>query len=403
MEIVTVGCGMAAAEFVTTLRENGFKKNITMVSNEPFIPYSPCSIPFFISGEPLETVFWKRRDFFKRYNIKAILNDAVINIDTNKKVVNTQKGRHIPYDKLLFAPGSRSFFPQEEWLKTNGVFGFKNLTDIISIDKYIKKEKVKNALVFGGGFIGVDAALSLWKRRLNVTLVHRNNRVLSQMTDIEGGVFATERLREKTGINIILKKVVKDIYSKDGKITGVLLSDNTFMNIDLLIITIGVRPNSELLGIEGGIKVDDSLKYDDSIYVAGDVALTKHLITGSHGIYATYPNARIQARGAAYNILFNKNIFRGSINTNVLKKHIDFPIISAGIFEGEVIAYQNNNIFRKIYLKDDKINGYILVGDTLISGFIYNLYITQKKIGKQIDNYLSLKKGKAYYIYALSS
>lgn len=402
MEVVTVGCGMAAAEFATTLREYGFRENITMISNEPFIPYSPCSMPFFVSGEPLETVFWKRKDFFDKYNIKAILDDAVASIDTDGQVISTAKGRNIYYDKMLYAPGSRSFFPQEEWLETYGVFGFKNLTDIVSIDEYIRKENVKNALVFGGGFIGVDAALSLWKRGLNVTLVHRNNRVLSQMTDVEGGIFATERLREKTDINIKLKSVVKDIFSSDGKIKGAVLDDGTYLDIDLLIITIGVRPNSEILGVEGGIKVDNSLKFNDNIYAAGDVASTKHLITGEHGIYATYPNARVQARSAAYNILFNKNLFRGSINTNVLKKHIDFPIISAGVFEGEEFTYQNKNIFRKIYMKDNKINGYILVGDTIISGFVYNLYITQKEIGNHINKYLGLKKGKAYYIHALS-
>jgi len=90
-------------------------------------------------------------------------------------------------------------------LEIKGVFGFKTLTDLVHIDEYIKKEHCKRAVVFGGGFIGTDAALSMWHRGLDITLVHRNNRLLSQMTDEDGGKFATRRIHEKTGIDIRLK------------------------------------------------------------------------------------------------------------------------------------------------------------------------------------------------------
>jgi nitrite reductase (NADH) large subunit len=403
MKIVTVGCGMAAAEFVETLRTNGSNDDIVMISNEPFIPYSPCSMPFYISGEPIDTVFWKGINFYKRYNIKTILGRPVTNIAVENKCVEINGSDRIFYDKLFFASGSRSYFPDDNWLNIAGVFGFKNLQDILVIDNYIKSEKVKRAVVFGGGFIGIDAALSLWKRGLNVTVVHRNNRVLSQMTDQEGGIYATEKLREKTGINIILKSVVKNIIVDSGKLKGVTLDNGDSLAAELLIVTIGVIPNTEMLGVKTkGIEVDFDLKYHNDVYVAGDVASTKHMITQKSGVYATYPNARSQARSIAYDILFNKNLFRGSLNTNVLKKHIEFPIISAGYFEGDPYTYCDEEIFRRIYLKDDQIYGYLLVGDISISGFIYNLYISQKKVGSTIKKYLSLKRGKVYYIHALS-
>ena len=404
MKIVSVGCGMAAAEFVETLRSNGNNDDIVMISNEPFIPYSPCSMPFYLSGEPIDTVFWKGINFYKRYNIKSILGRPVTKISVENKYVEINGEDRIPYDKLFFAPGSRSYFPDDNWLNCTGVFGFKNLSDILSIDNYIKSEKVKSAVVFGGGFIGIDAALSLWKRGLNVTVVHRNNRVLSQMTDQEGGIYATEKLKEKTGINIILKNVVKNIIVDNGKLKGVVLDNGDTLVAELLIVTVGVIPNAEMLGINTkGVEVDFDLKYYNDVYVAGDVASTKHMITQNYGVYATYPNARSQARSAAFNILFNINTFRGSLNTNVLKKHIEFPIISAGYFEGEYYTYSDEEIFRRIYLKDDQIYGYLLVGDTSISGFIYNLYISQKRVGRNIMKYLSLKRGKAYYLQALSA
>lgn len=404
MKVVTIGCGMAAAEFVETLRNSGFSDEIYMISNEPFLPYSPCSMPFYVSGEPIETLFWKGVNFYKKYNITSILGKPVTNINMAHKSIEIDGDNKISYDKLLFSPGSRSYFPDANWLNSEGIFGFKNLTDILAIDKYIKNENVERAVVFGGGFIGIDAALSLWKRGINVTVVHRNNRILSQMTDQEGGIYATEKLKELTGINIILKSVVSQVSTDAGKLKAVLLDNGTTLAADLLIVTIGVIPNVEILGQNTkGIKVDNNLQFSEDIFVAGDVACTKHMITGEYGVYATYPNARAQARSAAFSMLYNKSTFMGSLNTNVLKKHIEFPIISAGYFEGEQYTYVDNEIFRRIYVKDDKIYGYILVGDTAISGFIYNLYISQKRVDKNIAKYLSLKRGNAYYIQALSA
>lgn len=404
MKIVSVGCGMAAAEFVETLRNNGSNDDIIIISNEPFIPYSPCSMPFYISGEPIDTVFWKGINFYNKFNINTILGRAATMINVADKYIEINGEDKIYYDKLFFAAGSRSYFPDDKWLNCTGVFGFKNLNDILSIDNYIKSEKVKSAVVFGGGFIGIDAALSLWKRGLNVTVVHRNNRVLSQMTDQEGGIYATEKLKDKTGIKIVLKSVVKNILVDNGKLKGVVLDSGDILVAELLIVTVGVIPNVEILGLNTkGVEVDNTLLFNKDVYVAGDVASTKHMITQNYGVYATYPNARSQARSAAFNILFNINTFRGSLNTNVLKKHIEFPIISAGYFEGDPYTYCDEEIFRRIYLKDDQIYGYLLVGDTSISGFIYNLYISQKKIGSKIRKFLSLKRGNAYYFQALAS
>jgi len=94
---------------------------------------------------------------------------------------------------------------------------------------------------------------------------------------------------------------------------------------------------------------------------------------------------------------FSKEPYHGSINTNVLKKHIDFPIISAGVFEGEVYTYSDDKYFRRIYLKDGKINGYQIVGDTLMSGYVYNLYVSRKIIPKDFLKAFSSNDNKYYY------
>ena len=398
MKVVTVGTGMAAAEFVQRLRLEGFDGPVTMIGDEEFPPYSPCVIPFFLAGEPLETVYWKGSDFYDTYRVRALLGDPVAEVDAGRRQVRTAGGRVEGYDRLFYATGARSWYPRPEWLETRGVFGFKNLTDMVAIDNYLREHKVTRAVVFGGGFIGVDAALALWHRGLEITLVHRNNRLLSQMTDEEGGQFATAKLQQKTGIAVRLKTVVEEIVTDHGQLTGVRLSDGSSSETALLIVSIGVSPNSApVTGEDRGVAVDAQMLADPSVYCAGDVAVTPHLVSGSAGIYATYPNAMLQARTAARHLMHGDGSYPGSINTNVLKKHIDFPIVSAGSFSGEAITWQQGDIWRRVYLKEGKINGYLIIGDTRMSGYVYQLYRSQKRVDRSIRAILSSPRHDSYY------
>lgn len=398
MKVVTVGTGMASAEFVQRLRLEGFNGSITMVGDEEFPPYSPCVIPFFLAGEPLETVYWKGSDFYQRYGVTTRLGSPVVEVDPERRLVTTAAGKSENYDRLFYATGGRSWYPKPEWLETRGVFGFKTLTDMLAIDRYVREHNVTRAVVFGGGFIGVDAALALWHRGLEITLVHRNTRLLSQMTDEDGGRFATDKLREKTGIDIRLKSTVDEIICDNGQLSGVRFSDGDSMETTLLIVSIGVSPNSEpITGQDKGVAVSAQMQADPSIYCAGDVAITPHEISGSDGVYATYPNAMAQARTAARHLIHGDGAYSGSINTNVLKKHIDFPIVSAGSFSGEAVTWQQGDIWRRVYLKEGKINGYLIIGDTRMSGYVYQLYRSQKRVDRSIRAILSSPRHDGYY------
>ncbi|MDY6849040.1 MAG: FAD-dependent oxidoreductase [Thermodesulfobacteriota bacterium] len=402
MKVVTVGTGMAAAEFVQRLRLEGFDGEIVMCSDEEFAPYSPCVIPFYLAGEPLDTVYWKGKDFYERYRVTARLGDPVAEVDAERRLVRTAAGRSESYDRLFYATGARSWYPRPEWLDTQGVFGFKTLSDMVAIDRYIREHNVTKAVVFGGGFIGVDAALALWHRGLEIILVHRNTRVLSQMTDEEGGQFATRKLIEKTGIDIRLKTTASEIVAAGGRLSAVRFSDGSTADTALLIVAIGVTPNSELLcGDDKGVPSDPRMQAAAGIYTAGDVAVTRHAVTGENGLYATYPNAMQQARTAARDLLHGDGRFAGSINTNVLKKHIDFPIVSAGTFAGEALTWQHGDIWRRVYLQDGRINGYLIIGDTRSSGYIYQLYLAQKRVDKTIRTILCAPRHDGYYRFML--
>ncbi len=402
MKVVTVGTGMAAAEFVQRLRLEGFTGDVSMMGDEPFAPYSPCVIPFFLAGDPIETVYWKGADFYASHAVTPLLGDPVVEVDTERRVVRTAAGRAEGYDRLFFATGGRSWYPRPDWLETRGVFGFKTLTDMLAIDRYIRETGAQRAVVFGGGFIGVDAALALWHRGLKVSLVHRNNRLLSQMTDEEGGQFATGRLAARTGIDVRLRTTVEELRAANGQLTGARLATGEWLDTTLLVVSIGVTPNSQPLARgDKGVAADDRMMAATDVYVAGDVASTHHAVTGASGIFATYPNAMMQARVAARHLVHGVGSYGGSVNTNVLKKHIDFPIVSAGTFAGEPVTWQRGDIWRRVYLLDGRINGYLVVGDTRMSGYLYHLYLSRRRVDRFIREVLSQPGHDGYYRMAL--
>jgi nitrite reductase (NADH) large subunit len=218
------------------------------------------------------------------------------------------------------------------------------------------------------------------------------------MTDEDGGQFATAKLKQKTGIDVRLKTTVDGIVSEHGQLTGVRFSEGDSLKTALLIVAIGVTPNSEPLTAEDrGVAVSAQMLADPSIYCAGDVAVTPHLVDGRDGIYATYPNAMLQARTAARHLMHGNSVYPGSINTNVLKKHIDFPIVSAGSFSGEAVTWEQGDIWRRVYLKEGKINGYIIIGDTRMSGYVYQLYRSQKRVDRSIKAILTAPRHDSYY------
>jgi nitrite reductase (NADH) large subunit len=134
----------------------------------------------------------------------------------------------------------------------------------------------------------------------------------------------------------------------------------------------------------------------DSVYVAGDVAITRHAVSGAEGIYANYPNAMQQARTAARHLVYGDGEFSGSLNSTVLRKHIDFPVISVGRFEGEAVTWQKGDVWRRVYLVDGAINGFILIGDSRISGYLYQQYLSRKRVDRSVRELISTPRGGGY-------
>jgi len=359
--IVIIGCGAAGISALNTLSKLGIK-DVLVISSER--PYSKPLLLHYLSGK-----IGRDRVFLD--GIKFI-QDKVIEVKPNENTVLLKSGKEIKYDQLLIATGAYPIKPKINGIDLKGVFFLNTLKDADEIMRYLRN--VKKAVIIGAGFVGISAAVALRKRNIDVTIVELKDRVLPEALDKDFANIAKEVL-ENNGVKVILGKSVSKIIG-DNSVKGVVV-ENEEIKCDMVITSVGVRPNIEFLrnsGIEirTGIVVNDKMQTNfKDIYAAGDCAETKDLITGEYTINAVWINASIQGRIAAYNIAGIERTYDGSIRINVIDI-FGVPFVSIGYITDD-FERLNNKIF---YYKGDKIVGFQTIGFEELKGALS--IITQK-------------------------
>ncbi|MFX1320836.1 MAG: NAD(P)/FAD-dependent oxidoreductase [Promethearchaeota archaeon] len=385
MKFVIIGTGGAGVSGVEAIREYDHDAEIIMISKEDVPPYSACLLCHYIlEEEERDTVFWKGKDFFNRMNVNPILGKEIKSIQPeNKKILFDSKS--VEYDKLLIAAGGHVDVPSIKGLDKEGVFTFKTLNEIDNIYNWIKTKKINNAVVLGAGFIGLDAAEGLKKKEIDVTIVEALDKVLPRMLDKEMGNIAKEIL-EKNNITVLLENNVTEILGKK-QVKSVKLTDGTVLDADLVIVATGVKPNLEFLkdcgiNINSGIIVNEFLETNvRDIYAAGDIVESTNLLTGNRESILLWSNALTQGTIAGYNMVGRKTRYEGS-TIQTLIKIFGTPIISDGKYEGEEMKFFEDGVYKKMYLKDSSINGYILINTMQNAGVYHSLMISKRKISK---------------------
>lgn len=379
---VIIGASAAGVTAAETLRRYDASAEIVMVSDEKLV-YSRPLLSYYLAGKLDEDqLLYRPRDFFERYKIKALFTRAV-GLDTEKSQVHLQDGTTVAYDKLLLATGASPRFPALEGLKErSGVFGLRKLEeDAKAILSWLPK--AKRAVVLGGGLVGLKAAEALQGRGLAVTVLIDSPHALSQMLD-ESSARIFERIFEQNGVTIRTKAKPVAVLGKQ-QVEGVQLASGEVFACDLVVVGKGVDPNLELLKDtklrkDYGVFVDDYLGTSiENIYAAGDVAQARDVVRGEPWINALWPCAVEQGRIAALNMLGQETVYRGSMRMNSVQ-FFGVPVISAGLAvltpgplggrsgeHDETLEFQPApGIYRKIFLKDDTIVGFVLVGDVPI-------------------------------------
>lgn len=381
MHYVIIGNGGAGTSALQTIRELDKSCDITIISREQYPTYSPCSLPNLLAGEIHKTTIFRfDKHFYKNYNAKFLKNSEAIQVLPKIKKIKLLNGKTIKFDKLLIATGSKPIIPNDiKGLDLDGVYIMGNLDSALGIISHINKG-VHNAVIVGGGFIGIETATMLKKRGINVRIIEMLPNILSRMLDPDISEKVSEILKQH-GIKLLLDEKLKSING-DKKIKSVSLKTKT-INCDMVVIAIGVTPNISILKetnirVNRGIIVDSTMQTNiKNIYAAGDVTEVKEQIEGKQGSYAIWPNAIEQGRIAGLNIVGKTTKYDGAEVINVLDV-FDIPIVAIGSTSAEIgkckmIKRFTPSSYKKLLLKNNRIVGLQFVGSIRNVGVFYSL------------------------------
>ncbi len=335
MKVVIVGGVAAGAATAARLRRLNEKAEIIILEKTGYVSYANCGLPYYIGNvikDENELTLQTPSSFKKRFNIDVRVKSEVTAIDRNKKtvtVMNLSDGTTYEenYDKLVLAPGATANWLNLEKIDKNKTFSVKTVEDTKEVDAYLRSHNINNAVVFGGGFIGIEIAENLRKKARNVYIAVRGNQILPNF-DYDM-VLQIEARLSNLGVNV-LKNLTNEDYEKLAE------------KANLVIMAVGVTPQTELaqkagLAISelGTIEVNDKMQTsDEDIYAAGDaVGITNTVLNSKAKISLAGPAAK-QGRVIADNICGLYSIYDGANPTSIVKV-FDITAATTGISEKE--------------------------------------------------------------------
>lgn len=344
MKYVIIGGVAGGATAAARIRRNSEQAEIVLLEKGEHISYANCGLPYYIGGTiaDRDKLFVQTPEAFgRRFNIDVrTLSEATrINRADKTVTVRTADGREYTesYDRLLLSPGASPVRPPLPGIGSEGIFTLRNVADTDAIKAFMQQHRPKNAVIIGAGFIGLEMAENLHEAGLEIAIVEMADQVMAPI-DYSMASFVHEHLLQK-GVRLYLQKAVSAFEkSADGSIKVAFKSGET-LTTDMVILSIGVRPNTTLatdagleLGDMKGIKVNEFLRTsDESIYAVGDAIEFRHPVTGLPWLNYLAGPANRQARIVADNMVFgNTTTYEGSIGTSVAKV-FDLTVAATGM------------------------------------------------------------------------
>jgi NADPH-dependent 2,4-dienoyl-CoA reductase/sulfur reductase-like enzyme/rhodanese-related sulfurtransferase len=293
MNIVIIGGVAGGMSAATRARRMNEQAKITVVERGGYISFANCGLPYYLAGRI------KTRDKLlvttaaavkKRFNIDALTRHEAVRIDREKRqaeVRDLETGRTLalPYDKLIIATGASAIVPPIEHVRSPNVFLLRSMEDTLATEAWLKERQPKRVAIVGAGFIGLEMAEAMKDLGLEVTVIEKAPHALPPV-DAEMAQMVHEELA-KNGVKLITGVGMASLRAENGLVTGVGLENGEIVDADMVLLSIGVRPNTRLateaglkLGASGGIEVDASQRTSDpDIYAVGDVTEVLHGVT----------------------------------------------------------------------------------------------------------------------------
>ena len=365
--LISVGKGLAATRLVDELSQRALGRHaIAVIGAEDRLAYNRVLLSPLLAGEIAEPdIELKPAAWWQARGVSTLYGRAVSAIDRTARTVTLEDGLSLPYGKLVLATGSKPLKPPFPGGELPGVATFRDTTDVGLMRTYA--ERGARIVVIGGGLLGLEAAYGLARAGGRVTLLHLVDRLMERQLDAEGADLLASAIVAR-GIDVRLNAATKGFVGTD-KVEGVELSDGTIIPADLVVIAIGVRPNTDLakaagLTVNRGILVDDHLASDDkSIFAIGECAEHRGQVYGL--VEPAYEQACVLAAGLANRTAH----YAGSLLSTNLKVS-GVGVFSAGEFEAgegaEIVMLRDSaaGIYRKFVLREGRLAGCVLVGDT---------------------------------------
>ena len=307
MAIVIVGGGHAAGQAAATIRQEGFEGELVLIGAETHIPYQrpPLSKQYLAGEQPLDKLWLRPEKFYVDRTIDVRTGITVENIDRDGQFVACSDGSLVPYDRLLLATGSRPLRPNLPGIDLNGVHTLRTITDVDKIRTGM--ESATHLVIVGGGYIGLEVASVAVTANMQVTILEMEDRILQRVTHPFMSAFY-HKLHSGKGVDIRTKTRASEFVG-DGRVQEVLCGDGTTVDADLVIVGVGVVPNSEVASDAGllcdnGIMVDERcVTSDPSIFAAGDCTNHPNALLDRRLRLESVPNAMEQSRIAAGNLI----------------------------------------------------------------------------------------------------
>ena len=338
-KIVVIGCSGCGALAARTLKKLNPSLAVTIIrEQEERGLLTRCATPYICCGNVMVEPSYKDDNIFINQGIQLI-NVKAAGVNRKEKVVTTADGKIYPYDKLVLATGAKPVVPPVPGVDLPGVFFLRTSGDAVNILHWINSRRVKNAVLIGAGAIGTEIAYLASRRGVNVILIEMLDHVMQGILDADMSEEVEAYMREQ-GVDLRLSQKVNAIGGK-SEVEKVVLSSNEEVTAEMVIISAGARPNSELAEKAGlemgklGLKVDNYLRTSDpDIYAGGDLIQYQSYVTGKPILGQLRPNAVIGGRIIAKNILGYEVKFPPLLNS-FATKFFDKSIAGTGITEAE--------------------------------------------------------------------
>jgi NADH oxidase (H2O2-forming) len=415
LKIVVIGAGIAGVTAAETIRRLNKDCEITLVSEEEPL-YSPCIFPKCLSKEiDLNKIFIKKVIDLQKENIN-FLKQKAIRIDKNQKKVFLTNGVAIKFDKLILSTGSQPIIPPIEGVRGEGVFTFKSLNDFMKVYDIAHKEK-GSAVIIGGGVIGVEIAYALKKIGWDIYLIESLNRILPRLLDLKLSLLL-KNIMENNGVHILTGEKAKKINRVGEKVESVI-TDKREIKCDIVILTVGMRPRTELareagieLGQYGGIKVNPYMMTNiNNIYACGDCIETEEISSRNIKLSLLWHTAKLQGHIAGYNVSVQSGIqkkYPGTLNLTIIDVFDIYVISNANTlddFKEEVKVIEKEyegNYLRILTNANGKIVSIQFLGKNLTIETFGPMFGIMRK-GEETKILLNVERKEEIYSLLLTS